>query len=140
MKYFVCEDCGHVSFETAPAKCPVCFMSKFTEKTDAIKDAGLEGKEKHIPVITVTQACGLAPDSCRDVHVKVGSIVHPMQEDHWIQWIDVYINRTFAARYSLLPQSMQPIVSLHLKKEAAGSIRIIESCSKHGRWMAEAAL
>ena len=140
MKFFVCEDCGHVAFDKAPAECPVCKSSKFREQADAVKDSSLEGKEKHVPVITVTAACGLAPDTCRDVHVKVGSITHPMQEDHWIQWIDVYVDRIFSARYSMLPKNMQPIISLHLKKEAAGKIQIIENCNKHGRWMAEAAL
>jgi superoxide reductase len=140
MKYFVCKHCGYVAFDKAPAQCPVCGSPQFNEQADAIKDASLEGKEKHVPVITVTKACGLAPDACRDIHVKIGSVVHPMQEDHWITWIDAYVDRVFAARYSMKPQNLQPIISLHLKKEVGGKIQIVENCNKHGRWMAEAAL
>jgi superoxide reductase len=129
-----------VAFDSAPARCPVCASPRFKEQAGAIKDAGLEGKEKHVPVITVTNACGLAPDTCRDIHVKIGSTIHPMQDDHWIKWIDVYVNRIFTARYTMLPGSMQPIVGLHLKKEATGKIMIVENCNKHGRWMSEATL
>ena len=138
MRYFVCVECDHVAFDEAPEKCPVCGSTAFEETDGAIKDASLEGKEKHVPVITVTDACGLAPDSCRDVHVKVGSVTHPMADDHYIKWIDIYVDKVYAARYRMKPQSMQPILGLHLKKEVHGILTVVENCNKHGRWMAEA--
>jgi superoxide reductase len=140
MKNHVCTLCGHVAFGSAPEKCPVCHSQGFTEQADALKDPSLEGKEKHVPVIVVSNSCGLAPDSCRDVHVKIGSTVHPMAADHSITWIDTYVNRIFASRYQLTPNSLQPIIGLHLKKEAAGTLQIVANCNKHGRWFAEASL
>ncbi|RPJ03808.1 MAG: hypothetical protein EHM28_14605 [Spirochaetaceae bacterium] len=138
-RFYVCNVCGHVEFGQAPQNCPVCFApkEKFSEDTAALMPAEKEGKEKHVPQIVVTDDCGLIPDLCRDIHIKIGSTLHPMAEDHWITWIDIYVNRVFASRYMLRPL-MQPAVSIHVKKENTGTLTVIEHCNKHGRWMAEA--
>jgi superoxide reductase len=140
-KLFVCQICGHIEFGAAPDHCPVCHAprEKFKEDAAAVNPAEKEGKEKHVPVILVTKECGLIPDACADVHVKIGSVPHPMAEDHWINWIDAYNNRKFIARYYLTP-ALEPAVSLHLKRELSGSLQVVEFCNKHGRWMAEASL
>lgn len=140
-KLFVCQVCGHIEFDAAPANCPVCHApkEKFREDPQAVNPAEKEGKEKHVPRILVTDACGLMPGVCRDVHIQIGSTPHPMVEDHWIQWIDVYVNKAHVARYMLKP-ALQPAVSVHLKAEHKGTITAVESCNKHGKWMAEAAL
>ena len=142
MKGFVCQKCGHVEFNSAPVSCPNCGSPKdmYTQNDMAVIPAEKEGKEKHVPQILVTDACGLIPDDCRDIHIKVGSTTHPMEDDHWIQWIDVYVNKVFAARYMLYPRSMQPAVGIHLKKDQKGTLTVVEHCNKHGSWMAEANL
>jgi superoxide reductase len=141
-KYYVCQICGHIEFGSAPASCPVCHspQNQFKEDADALMPSEKEGKEKHIPQIIVSKECGLIPDACQDVHVKIGSVPHPMQEDHWIQWIDIYVNKVYSARYQLLPANLQAAVSLHLKSSVSGTLTTIEHCNKHGSWMAEAAL
>ncbi|MBN1523652.1 MAG: hypothetical protein JW904_04145 [Spirochaetales bacterium] len=140
-KLFVCQVCGHIEFGAAPDKCPVCFASrdKFAENADALMPAEKEGNEKHVPVILVTDDCGLIPDVCRDIHIKVGSTPHPMTDDHWINWIDVYVNKKYSGRSYLQP-NMQPAVSIHVKKENTGVLTVIEHCNKHGSWMAQAQL
>jgi superoxide reductase len=140
-KWYVCLVCGHVEFGVAPANCPVCHApkDKFKEDAAAINPAEKEGKEKHVPVILVTKECGLIPDVCSDIHIKVGATPHPMAEDHWIQWIDVYNNKKHLARYMLTP-NLEPAVSVHIKRELKGKIQVVEFCNKHGRWTAEAAL
>jgi len=40
-------------------------------------------KEKHIPVIEVTS---------NGVKIKVGSVAHPMEEKHFIEWIEVNVD------------------------------------------------
>ncbi len=141
-KLYVCQACGHIEFGGAPESCPTCGAPKhqFKEDANALMSAEKEGQEKHAPQIVVTDDCGLIPGVCRDIHVKVGTVPHPMQADHWIQWIDVYVNKTFAARYSLLPQTMQPAVGVHLTKSQKGTLSVIEHCNKHGSWIAEASL
>jgi superoxide reductase len=138
-KMFVCKGCGHIAFTAAPDRCPVCGAPKssFKEDENAVMPAAKEGKEKHVPVLVAVDDCGLIPGECRDVHVKVGSTPHPMEAEHWIQWIDVYVNKTFASRYTLDPVSLKAAVGVHLKGTVKGTITAIEHCNKHGSWMAE---
>ena len=138
-KMYLCKVCGHIEFSTAPEKCPVCNASRssYAETPDAVMPAAKEGKEKHVPVLTATDSCGLIPNECRDVHVKVGSVPHPMQTDHWIQWIDVYLDYKFIARYIMDPASLKAAVGLHMKSDQKGMLTAIENCNKHGSWMAE---
>ncbi|MEM2724670.1 MAG: desulfoferrodoxin FeS4 iron-binding domain-containing protein [Candidatus Nezhaarchaeales archaeon] len=47
-------------------------------------------KEKHVPVIEVTDGV---------VKVKVGSTPHPMEEKHFIEWIELSTDRETHRRY-----------------------------------------
>ena len=49
-------------------------MNLLEEKTED------QGKEKHVPVIKKTE---------KGVKVKVGSVPHPMEEKHFIEWIEI---------------------------------------------------
>ena len=95
MKTFVCKVCGHIEFNEAPGSCPVCGAPKtsFEDKPDIIHKPGEsknmgEPEKKHIPSILVVKKCGLIPQGCEDVHVKVGEIEHPMLKEHYITFID----------------------------------------------------
>ena len=141
MKGFVCKVCGYISINgSAPEKCPVCSAPKtsFEEKQDAIKIAKDEVQlsEKHTPVITVIKKCGLIPEGCTDVHVKIGSVTHPMQPDHYIVHIDYYIDNEFISRVHLTPEKLNPAAGMHLKV-SSGKLSAIEFCNKHGAWIAE---
>lgn len=147
MKALVCSVCGHVALNgVAPDNCPICHVTKdkFVSKDDAIKvavDAAnpTEGEQKHTPVIVVVQECGLVPAPCKDVHVKVGSILHPMTAEHGIRWIDFYVNKEFISRVNLYSSKVNPAVALHIKA-ASGTVTAIEYCNLHGTWLAEAEL
>lgn len=144
MKGIVCQVCGFVSINgSAPEKCPVCNAPKtsFKEKEDAVKialDANnlTEAEKKHIPVITVVKKCGLIPEGCQDVHVKMGEIQHPMQPEHYIQHIDFYVDNEFISRVILTPDKLNPAAALHLKAKA-GKLAAIELCNLHGAWVKE---
>lgn len=139
-KLFVCKVCGYIEFGEAPEKCPICGVPKdrFVDTPDAIKPSEKEGKEKHVPVLVVSQACGLIPGTCHDVHIKIGSTPHPMTPEHWIQWIDVYLNKVLVSRYHMFPASIQAAVGVHFKSDQKGRVQVIEHCNIHGYWMAEA--
>ncbi len=141
-KVNVCQVCGHLEFEGAPEQCPVCMSpkEKYEEKNDVIHDAAFEGKEKHVPVLVTTETCGLIPDECKDVHIKVGSTPHPMQADHWIQWIDVYLNNKFVLRSMFAPDAVQAATAAHFKKDKQGTVTVVELCNKHGYWSAQTEL
>ena len=56
---------------------PVCCGSPMQLLAEKTAD---EGREKHLPVITPAKG---------GIIVKLGSIPHPMEEDHFIEWIEV---------------------------------------------------
>ncbi|HOX54265.1 MAG: desulfoferrodoxin family protein [Candidatus Omnitrophica bacterium] len=141
MKGYVCKVCGFVSIDgSIPDKCPACGSPSkaFEEKMDAIKTAKDEEKlsEKHTPVITVVRKCGLIPEGCADVHVRIGSVIHPMLPEHYITAIDFYIDNKFLARTILTPEKLNPAAALHLKV-ATGKLSVVEHCNIHGNWIAE---
>ncbi|MBU4140945.1 MAG: hypothetical protein KKA80_03525 [Candidatus Omnitrophica bacterium] len=147
MKGYVCKVCKFISINgSAPDKCPVCGAPRtaFEEKEDAIKTLKDENnltelEKKHIPVITVVKKCGLIPEGCLDVHVKMGEIQHPMQAEHYIAHIDFYIDKEFISRVMLTPEKLNPAAALHLKA-SSGRLAAIELCNLHGAWIKETEL
>jgi superoxide reductase len=143
MNTFICGKCGYVAFNIAPERCPVCAAPKpaFTLDPAAIKKpldpANLSDLEKkHIPVIEVKKRCGLVGPGCVDAHIKVGAILHVMEEKHFIMYIDVYLDYNFIARYHLSPEKINPVLGIHLKA-ASGELAALEHCNIHGRWIQE---
>ena len=147
MTIFECSVCGHIEFNEAPEKCLVCksLTEAFVENADAIKQPAdpaelSEGDKKHIPQVVVVKECGLIPGgSCTDVHVRVGEIEHVMTEEHYIRYIDYYVDHKFAVRTWLSPGVCHPAAAVHLNV-TSGTVTAIENCNVHGNWMAEAAL
>jgi len=144
MKGIVCKVCGFISIDgSAPDKCPVCGAPKssFFEKPDAMRQAQDEKtlSEKHAPVITIVRACGLIPDGCLDVHAKVGALTHPMLPEHFITYLDFYLDKKFLARVHLTPEKLNPAAGLHLKAKS-GLISVVENCNLHGAWISEQSL
>jgi superoxide reductase len=79
-------------------------------------------KEKHVPVIEKT-ATG--------VRVKVGSVAHPMEEKHYIEWIEIIADGK-AYRQFLKPGNA-PEAVFEIK---ANKIEAREHCNLHGLWKA----
>lgn len=76
--------------------------------------------EKHVPVIERTS------DS---VKVSVGSVLHPMAEDHYIEWIELLADDQ-VLRQNLKPGD-EPIAVF---RTAADSVIAREYCNQHGHW------
>ncbi|MBR5903326.1 MAG: desulfoferrodoxin, partial [Clostridia bacterium] len=77
-KFYVCAHCGNIIAYVKNSGVPVmCCGQKMQELVPGTTDASTE---KHVPVYTVED---------NKVHVKVGSVTHPMQEEHYIQWISL---------------------------------------------------
>ncbi len=91
-------------------------MKRLDEKTAD------EGKEKHVPVI---EAMG------GGVKVKVGSNPHPMEEKHYIEWIEI-IDGDKSCRHYLKPgQSPETVFETQNQGVTAR-----EYCNVHGLWKA----
>ena len=89
-------------------------MEKLVAKT---ADAG---KEKHVPVIEKL------PDGFK---VKIGSIPHPMEEKHYIEWIELLADGVAYRKF--LKPGMAPEAVFNIK---ATSVSAREHCNIHGLW------
>jgi len=77
--------------------------------------------EKHVPVVEATP---------NGIKVTVGSVPHPMVEDHYIEWIEV-INGPYVNRKYLKPGD-KPEAEFYVKMQPGLIVR--EFCNKHGLW------
>ncbi len=89
-------------------------MELLVEKTEEA------GGEKHVPVVERTEA---------GIKVKVGSVPHPMTEDHYIEWIEISANGEVHRKY--LKPGDTPEAEFPVQAE---EIEAREHCSIHGLW------
>ena len=142
MSIYICEVCGHISFGNAPETCPVCFSTKdkFVQNDKVFEESKAKSPEadaKHVPFVVVEKKCGLVQDApCVDAHIKIGKVTHPMEEKHYITFIDCYLDGVYAARAMLTPNGINPATALHIKSSAK-KLTVIERCNIHGYWMSE---
>lgn len=76
--FYKCGHCGNIIAFVKNSGVPiVCCGEKMTEIVPGTTDAAVE---KHLPVWTVEKDL---------VHVKVGSVEHPMLPEHYIEWVSL---------------------------------------------------
>jgi len=115
---YKCSICGNIVevLHTGKGELVCCGkpMDLLEEKT---KD---EGMEKHVPVIEKTD---------NGIKVKIGSIPHPMEDDHFIEWIEILADEK-AYRKFLKPGDA-PEAEFNIQAE---NIIARELCNIHGLW------
>jgi len=79
-------------------------------------------KEKHVPVIEAVEG---------GVKVKVGEIAHPMEEKHWIEWVEIIADGKTYRQY--LNPGEAPEATFNV---TADQITAREYCNIHGLWKA----
>ncbi len=120
LQVYKCEVCGnmveviHVGGGTL-----VCCGQNMRLLKEGETDAATE---KHVPVIEKTDG---------GIKVTVGSVAHPMQEDHFIEWIEVIIDGK-AYRQFLNPGE-KPEAFFNVDGD---NITAREYCNLHGLWKA----
>ena len=145
MNIFICKTCGHIAFNNSPDKCPVCGSPRkdFSQNNNIFTESQAKSPEaevKHVPSVQVNKACGLIPETgCTDILIRIGKTLHPMEEKHFIQFIDFYRDFKFIVRIHLTPNGVQPAACVHLK-ESTGSISVVENCNIHGYWKTDVKL
>lgn len=98
----------------------VCCNQPMALMTENTTDAA---KEKHVPVIQKTG---------RGVKVTVGSVMHPMEQKHYIEWIELIAGNSAIRRF--LKPGDQPVAEFDCADATAVSAR--EYCNLHGLWKA----
>jgi superoxide reductase len=120
LEIFKCDVCGNIVevLHQGAGELVCCGqpMILFTENT---VDAA---KEKHVPVVEKT-ADGFK--------VKVGDVAHPMEEKHYIEWIEIIADGK--AYREFLNPGQAPEAEFCVK---ADKITVREYCNIHGLWKA----
>ena len=120
LQVYKCEVCGNVvevlhegEGELVCCKQP---MKLFVENT---LDAA---KEKHVPVVEKT---------AEGIKVKVGSVAHPMEEKHYIEWIEIIADGKVYRQF-LKPGDV-PEATFSMSAE---QVTARDYCNLHGLWKA----
>ena len=120
LQIYKCEVCGNiVEMLHAGAGELVCCGQPMKLNQENTTDAA---KEKHVPVIVKT-AAGLK--------VTVGSVLHPMEQTHYIEWIEVIADGKAYRKF--LHPGEAPEATFELKAE---EVTAREYCNLHGLWKA----
>ena len=121
-KFYICKTCSNIlGAINDSGVTPVCCGHRMEILAANTTDAATE---KHVPVIT------------RDgnkVVVKVGSVAHPMTEEHLIQWI-ILVQGSVTNRQVLSPGAAPEAV--FTVADANAPVRAYEYCNLHGLWSA----
>jgi superoxide reductase len=79
-------------------------------------------KEKHIPVVEKT---------ADGINVKVGSVAHPMEEKHYIEWIEVIADGKIFQQF--LNPGDKPEAVFNIQPD---NLTVRAYCNLHGLWKA----
>ncbi len=119
-KFLICRRCGNLVGVIHDAGVPMmCCGQKMEVLTPNTVEAG---NEKHLPVVTVEGDA---------VHVNVGSVQHPMEQEHFIRW--VYLQTENGGQRKSLKAGDDPRVSFVLGGEKP--VAVYAYCNLHGLWM-----
>jgi superoxide reductase len=118
LQIYKCEVCGNIVevLHKGQGELVCCGqpMKLFTENTT---DAA---REKHVPVVE---------KSAGTFTVKVGSVAHPMEESHYIEWIEVIADGKAYRQFLKPGEAPEAIFDVKAEKITAR-----EYCNLHGLW------
>lgn len=120
LEIYKCEMCGNIIevFHPGAGELVCCGAPMILQKENTV-DAS---KEKHVPVIE--RGAGT-------VTVKVGSVPHPMESAHYIEWIELIADgKVYRAQLQpgQAPEATFPV--------SATDVKVREYCNLHGQWSA----
>ena len=120
LQVFKCEVCGHIIEVLHEGKGElVCCNQPMKLLVAGSVDAA---QEKHVPVIEKTAG---------GIKVTVGSVAHPMEEAHFIEWIEIIADGKAYRQFLKpgdAPEAVFPI--------DADQVTAREHCNLHGLWKA----
>jgi superoxide reductase len=118
LQVYKCEVCGNIvevlhegAGELVCCNQPMKLLEEQTEE---------QGKEKHVPMIEKTDA---------GMKVKVGSVPHPMEEKHYIEWVAVHTDAGIFRKF--LKPGEKPEADFEIKQDV---LKAREYCNIHGLW------
>ena len=120
LEVYKCDTCGTIiEVLNAGGGGLSCCDSPMKHLVEGTTDAA---KEKHVPVLEKTANGYL---------VKVGAVAHPMEEKHWIQWIELVADGISYTRF--LKPGDTPEAEFCVTGKG---VYAREYCNLHGHWKA----
>jgi superoxide reductase len=120
-KFYGCSICGKILGLIHDTGIPTLCCGQAMKQLAANTSDG--AAEKHVPVYEADEQKG-------EIVVRVGSVEHPMEKEHYIMWIaQVSANKT--TRIQLFPEQ-ETTVRFACVKGAT----LYAYCNKHGLWKA----
>lgn len=121
LEIYKCELCGNiVEVVHGGGAAIVCCGQEMTLMTENTVDAA---REKHVPVIEAVAG---------GIKVKIGSVPHPMEEKHYIEWVEIVADGTAYRQFLKPGQSPEAFFPVTPKTLTAR-----EYCNLHGLWSAK---
>jgi len=121
--FYICEHCGNmVNMLHDSGVKMICCGEEMKELVPNTTDASVE---KHVPVITVNGD---------EVLVQVGSVPHPMTEEHKIVWI--YLQTEKGEQLNCIDTETKPETTFKLRNDDK-IIAAFAYCNLHGLWKAD---
>ncbi|MDQ7798924.1 MAG: desulfoferrodoxin [Candidatus Edwardsbacteria bacterium] len=118
---YKCEICGNIVEVLHGGKGElVCCGKPMKLYAENTVDAA---REKHLPVIEKT---------ADGYKVRVGSVAHPMEEKHYIEWIALYADGRVLRKYLKPGDAPEAEFLCRAKKVTAK-----EFCNLHGLWLTQ---
>ena len=119
VKFFICDTCGNfielIKDKGGPLNC--CGKSMTLLEANTVEAS----TEKHLPEVTQTE---------NGIKVKVGSVPHPMEEKHYIEFI--YIKTEKGGQLIKLEAGDAPEAVFCLINDKP--VEVYEYCNLHGLW------
>jgi len=115
---YQCNMCGNITEVLhAGAGTLVCCGQPMVLHEENTKDASTE---KHVPVIEKIEG---------GYKVTVGDVLHPMEDDHYIEWIELISENQILRKY--LAPGQKPEAVFYTKET---DVYAREFCNLHGLW------
>lgn len=119
-KFYICKHCGNLIGLVLNKGVPLVCCGE--EMTELVANTVEASKEKHIPVVEIKEGI---------VTVKIGSVPHPMEEAHHIDF--VYLETKNGGQRKCLKS--EPETEFALINDEA--IAVYAYCNLHGLWKAD---
>lgn len=119
---YKCEICGNIVEVVHEGKGTlVCCGQPMVLIGEKISESEA-GQEKHIPVLEKMEHGTL---------IKVGSVPHPMEQDHYIEWIEAFNKDGKVVKVPLKPGDKP---EAHIGWSIENIVEVRAYCNKHGLW------
>ena len=121
-KFYVCEVCGNLVGKIEDGRAPLHCCGRPMKELEANTSEG--AGEKHLPVYKYENNV---------LEVSVGSVLHPMEEKHYISWI--YVETKKGGQRKSLEIGKEPVVKFVFEDDEP--LAVFAYCNLHGLWKSE---